>query len=56
ILLFDITAQTKSNNYLEAARELGNYLLRTQDLETKSWQMPWNTEVVDGIVTFYAIG
>jgi hypothetical protein len=43
-------------NYLNAAIEMGDYLIRVQDKNTKSWSMPWNEEAVDGIVSFYAIG
>ncbi|MDQ7818039.1 MAG: hypothetical protein RDU14_13510 [Melioribacteraceae bacterium] len=44
------------NIYLDAAMELGDYLLKVQDKNTKSWSMVWNEEATDAIVSFYAIG
>lgn len=58
----DLICQTRAKDlvnkthYLDSAIEMGDYLIRVQDKNTKSWQMPWNKEAIDAIASFYAIG
>ncbi|HOJ19654.1 MAG TPA: glycoside hydrolase family 127 protein [Ignavibacteriaceae bacterium] len=47
---------SNKTQYLNAAIEMGDYLIRVQDKVTKSWHMPWNKEATDAIASFYAIG